>query len=126
MLTARPAFSGETTSDTVAAVLDREPDMRALPADTPTSVKHLLRRCLDKDLKQRLRDIGEARVELEALVAAPPRHSRPTYRGVGVSGVALLVVAAGIGTFYLTRPSAPVTSPSEYTQLTNFTDSAVA
>ena len=43
--------------------------MRALPADTPTSVKHLLRRCLDKDLKQRLRDIGEARVELEALVA---------------------------------------------------------
>jgi len=126
MLTAQPAFPGETISDTIAAVLDREPDVRALPADTPTSVKHLLRRCLDKDLKQRLRDIGEARVELEALVAAPRRHSRPTYRGVGLNVVALLVVAAGIGVFYSTRPSAPVTSPSEYTQLTNFTDSAVA
>ena len=126
MLTAQPAFPGETTSDTIAAVLDREPDVRALPADTPTSVKHLLRRCLDKDLKQRLRDIGEARVELEALVAAPPRRSRPTSRGVWVSIAALLVVAAGIGVFYSTRPSAPVTSPSEYTQLTNFTDSAVA
>jgi eukaryotic-like serine/threonine-protein kinase len=126
MLTAQPAFPGDTISDTIAAVLDREPDMRALPADTPTSVKHLLRRCLDKDLKQRLRDIGEARVELEALVAAPPRHSRPTYRGVGLNVLALLVVAAGIGVFYSTRPSTPVTSPSEYTQLTNFTDSAVA
>ena len=126
MLTAQPAFPGETISDTLAAVLDREPDVRALPADTPTSVKHLLRRCLDKDLKQRLRDIGEARVELEALVAAPPRHSRPTYRGVGLNVLALLVVAAGIGVFYSTRPSVPVTSPSEYTQLTNFSDSATA
>ena len=125
-LTAQPAFPGDTISDTIAAVLDREPDVRALPIGTPTSVKHLLRRCLDKDLKQRLRDIGQARVELEALVAAPPRHSRPTYRGVGLNVVALLVVAAGIGVFYSRRPSAPVTSPSEYTQLTNFTDSAVA
>jgi Tol biopolymer transport system component len=125
-VTAQPAFPGDTISDTIAAVLDHEPDMRALPADFPTTVKHLLRRCLDKDFKQRLRDIGEARVELEALVAAPPRHSRPTYRRVGLNVLALLVVAAGIGVFYSTRPSAPVTSPSEYTQLTNFTDSAVA
>ena len=122
----RAAFAGDTISDTIAAILEREPDVRALPADTPTSVRHLLRRCLDKDLKQRLRDIGEARVELEALVAAPPRHSRPTYRGVGLNVLALMLVAAGIGVFYTTRPSAPVTSPSEYTQLTNFTDSAVA
>ena len=76
MLTAQPAFPGETTSDTIAAVLDREPDVRALPADTPTSVKHLLRRCLDKDLKQRLRDIGEARVD--------SRHSLPRLRAVRV------------------------------------------
>ena len=124
MLTAQPAFRGETISGTIAAVLDREPDVRALPADTPSSVKQLLRRCLDKDWKQRLSDIAEARVELEALVAAPPRHSRPTYRSVGLNVLALLVVAAGL--FYSTRPSAPVTSPSEYTQLTNFPDSATA
>ena len=81
---------------------------------------------LDKDLKQRLRDIGEARVELGAPVAAPPCHSRPTYCGGRADVLALMLVAAGIGVFYTTRPSAPVTSPSEYTQLTNFTDSAVA
>ena len=126
MLTAQPAFRGETMSDTIAAVLDREPDVRVLPADTPSSVKQLLRRCLDKDLKQRLRDIGEARVELEAIAAAPARRSRRAYRAVGLNVLALLVVAAGIGVFYSTRPSAPVTSPSEYTQLTNFTDSATA
>jgi serine/threonine protein kinase len=125
MLTAQRAFPGETISDTIAAVLDREPDVRALPADTPTSVRHLLRRCLDKSLQQRLGDIADARVELEALVA-PPRNSRPAYRVAGLNVLALLVAAAGIGVFYSTRPPAPVTSPSEYTQLTNFTDSATA
>ena len=124
-LTGRVAFAGDTVSDTIAAILEREPDWQALPAATPPSVRHLLRRCLVKDLQQRLRDIGDARVELEALAAAPPRHSRPTYRAVGLNVLALLVFAA-VGVFYSTRPSAPVTSPSEYTQLTNFTDSAVA
>ena len=49
MLTGRTAFPGETVSDTLAAVLEREPDWNALPADTPSSVRRLLRRCLEKD-----------------------------------------------------------------------------
>ena len=64
MLTARQAFAGATVSDTIAAVLEREPDWSALPAGTPPSIRRLLRRCLDKDVRGRLRDIGDARIEI--------------------------------------------------------------
>ena len=49
MLTGRAAFSGETLSDTLAAIVGREPDWSALPATTPASVRRLLQRCLEKD-----------------------------------------------------------------------------
>ena len=66
LLTARSAFAGATIADTLAAVVGREPDWSALPPETPTSVRQLLRRCLEKDRKRRLRDIGDAILELEA------------------------------------------------------------
>ena len=69
MLSGRRPFDGETISDTLAAVLARDPDWSALPATTPASVRHLLSRCLEKDPKRRLRDIGDARLELEELLA---------------------------------------------------------
>ena len=62
MLTGRKAFDGETVSDTIAAILEREPDWRALPAATPTSVRHLLRRCLEKDSSRRLARYRRRRV----------------------------------------------------------------
>ena len=65
LLTGRMAFAGQTVSDTIAAILDREPDWTALPASTPVSIRRLLQRCLEKDLKRRLRDIGDARAEVE-------------------------------------------------------------
>ena len=65
MLTGRKAFTGETMSDTIAAILDRDPDWAALPAATPPSVRRLLSRCLLKDAKQRLRDIGDTRADIE-------------------------------------------------------------
>ncbi len=64
MLTGRRLFAGEETSDVLAAVLRQEIDWTALPAATPTRLRHLLERCLDRDVKNRLRDIGEARVAL--------------------------------------------------------------
>jgi Tol biopolymer transport system component len=70
MLTGRTAFRGETASDTIAAILNLEPDWRALPESTPTPVRTLLQRCLEKDPRRRLRDIGDARIELDALVAS--------------------------------------------------------
>jgi serine/threonine protein kinase len=63
MLSGRRAFAGETRSDTVVAILEREPDWHALPPLTPPHVRQLLRRCLEKDLKHRLRDIGDAAIE---------------------------------------------------------------
>jgi serine/threonine-protein kinase len=65
MLTGRLAFHGDTISDTVAAVLTRELDWRAMPPATPESVRGLLRRCLDREPRRRLQAIGEARVVLE-------------------------------------------------------------
>jgi len=65
MLTGRAAFGGETLSDTIAAILEREPDWSALPPATPRSIRRLLRRCLEKDLKRRLRDIGDACTDLD-------------------------------------------------------------
>jgi Tol biopolymer transport system component len=63
-LSGKKAFEGESVSDTLAAVMKLEPDWNALPHEVPVSIHKLLRRCLTKDRKQRLRDIGEARIVL--------------------------------------------------------------
>ena len=66
MLTGRRPFDGETVTDVLSAIVSREPDWSSIPAGLPGPVAHLLRRCLEKDPRQRLRDIGEARLILEA------------------------------------------------------------
>jgi len=65
LLIGRRTFQGETTSDTLAAVLKTDPNWDALPAGVPAGIRRLLRRCLEKDPKLRLRDIGEARIAIE-------------------------------------------------------------
>jgi serine/threonine-protein kinase len=65
MLSGQRAFEGDGMSDTLAAVLRQDVDWTALPASTPGPVRRLLARCLDRDLRRRLRDIGEARIVLE-------------------------------------------------------------
>lgn len=72
MLTGKPAFTGETISDTLAAVIRAEPDWSVLPGNVPASIVQLVRRCLTKDPTQRLRDIGEARVALDAAISGTP------------------------------------------------------
>jgi hypothetical protein len=74
MLTGRRLFAGETVSDTLAAVLKTDPDWTRLPAATPASVRQLLKRCLERDPRARLRDSGEARVILEG--PAPDAEAR--------------------------------------------------
>ncbi|TMQ68034.1 MAG: hypothetical protein E6K81_16805, partial [Candidatus Eisenbacteria bacterium] len=69
-LTGRPVFSGETVSDLVAHILQTEPDWKALPAITPPAVRRLLERCLRKDARERLRDIGDARIEMDEMLSA--------------------------------------------------------
>ncbi len=129
MLTGRVAFMGATVSDTIAAVLGSEPEWDALPRGTPASVRLLLQRCLDKDPKRRLRDLGDVRFEIddgESHAATGTRRPGPAYRAVLPMVLTFLVLAVGAGLFYLVKPTPQVTSPSEYVQLTNFTDSATA
>ena len=70
-LTGKMAFPGETFSDTLAHILKGEPDWSKLPLSTPTSIKALLRRCLQKELKSRLRYIGDARIEMDEAESPP-------------------------------------------------------
>ena len=71
MLTGRQAFPAETISDAIAGILALEPDWQALPVSTPEKVRDLLRRCWQKDPQRRLRDIGDARLEIEEALAHP-------------------------------------------------------
>src|SRR5213594_397684 len=71
LLTGKQAFGGETVTDTLAAVLKTEPDWNRLAAATPASIRVLLRRCLQKDLKRRLRDASDARIEIQDALEAP-------------------------------------------------------
>src|SRR6185436_10264235 len=68
-LAGRPAFSGETVSDLIARILERDPDWSALPAGSPPRVREILRRCLRKEAEARPRDIRDVRLELEEVAS---------------------------------------------------------
>ena len=104
MLTGRGAFAGETTTDVLAAILNSDPDWSALPPALPPSVHRLLRRCLEKNPRNRLRDIGDARLELRSTSTdpTPPLASRETRIGRGLLWFAAgAAVAAAILSIYL-------------------------
>jgi serine/threonine protein kinase/Tol biopolymer transport system component len=103
MLTGRVTFPGDTASDSIAKILEREPDWPALPAATPASIRRLLLRCLAKDPKHRLRDIGDVRLEIDAIDEVLPaenetvealaqKRSRTTW----VPWIALAVLGAAV------------------------------
>ena len=122
ILTGRRAFEGEEISDVLAAVLRQDINWTALPADTPPRLRRLLERCLDRDHRQRLRDIGEARVEIAKIesgssdvsvnaasgstMATVPLPLPLWRRGLPVAlGLALAVFAAAAA--WTLKPSAP-------------------
>jgi len=77
MLTGRRMYDGETAAETLARVIERDPDLNALPASTPPAVRQLLERCLTKDPRSRLQAIGEARIVLGRAIAEPDAAARP-------------------------------------------------
>ena len=95
ILTGQRAFPGTTLSDTIAATLDRQPDWHALPAATPPSVTRLLQHCLEKDPRRRLRDIGDARIELEQAITGS--QVAPVARATGRRQLAWTIGALAIG-----------------------------
>jgi hypothetical protein len=101
MLAGQRAFvSGETTSDTLAGVLTRDPDWPALPPDTPLRIRRLLELCLRKDVRKRLRDIGDAHIEIVDTgsdpIATPAVDTRvpSRRREYAFAGIALIFAAA--------------------------------
>jgi hypothetical protein len=104
MLTGRRAFAGQSTVDVLASVLEHQPDLHVLPPDTPPAIRRLLRRALSKDLRTRLRDMGDARLEINDALASvedvPPDHRMaPAARAPLLYGVAALAAVAVAAAF---------------------------
>jgi eukaryotic-like serine/threonine-protein kinase len=124
MLTGLGAFTGETISDTLASVIRAEPEWSFLPACVPPRIRELLRLCLQKDSKQRLQAIGDARITVEAVLAGAldvasftsPAHAHltPRERITWITVVALLTLASmwfGVGYFSRApKPTQPIIS----------------
>ena len=113
MLTARRAFDAADVTDTIVAVLSKEPDWQMLPASA-AAVRPLLSRCLRKDVKQRLQAIGDARIQIEDLLDGPleqPADRRtsapPRTWALAAAAIAGAIVAGGAVAWILARP-APV------------------
>ncbi len=116
MLTGQRLFAGKTISHVLAKVLEREVDFTALPTTTPAALQRLLRRCLDKDPKHRLRDAAEAVVHLEEAATAPADDSSVAAVAASqpagwrqalpwVAGTVLGSLITGVAVWSLTRPA---------------------
>jgi serine/threonine-protein kinase len=123
MLTGKRLFHGETVSDTLAAVLTRDPDWSLLPAETPPRIRELLRRCLTRDPHERLRDIGDARLELgrapSAAPGAEPLHRpRPLWKAlVLASAISFAAGAVVVGSVGLGARHEPLVKPRPISRL---------
>jgi eukaryotic-like serine/threonine-protein kinase len=125
LLSGRRAFTGETATDVLANILTTEPDWNALPADTPARIRDLLLRCLQKDPARRVRDVGDARIEIEETLAQNGAQSRvrsgpsrpisepitppppaPRRRSVVPIAAVLLIGVAAFGIWSVLRPRA--------------------
>jgi serine/threonine-protein kinase len=120
MLTGRRMYEGETAAETLARIIEREPDLSALPPVTPAAVRTLLERCLTKDPRTRLQAIGEARILVDRAIAAPhaadarasltePRRTRTSVVAWSVAGVLAVALVAAL---VLWAPWRQATPPS--------------
>ena len=117
MLTGRKAFDRETVADTTAAILEREPNWRMLPATTPITVRRLLQRCLEKDVNKRLRDLGDACLELDDAIGRFGSRSFPRrlfefgreQRWAAVAAIISVSIALLVGLSWRTWGSSPGT-----------------
>jgi eukaryotic-like serine/threonine-protein kinase len=124
MLTGKKAFDGDAVTETLAAVLKNEPDWSLLPAATPMRVRVLLQRCLQKDPKQRLRDIGDARISLDEVLSGAPNPmaavwaangSQPRSLWLAWSVAAVFIVAfCAVVLIHLRGRSAEQTDPMRF------------
>jgi len=116
LLTGRQAFHGDTLSDMIGSILEKEPDWQALPPSTPGKIRDLVRRCLQKDKNLRLQAAGDARIEINEALAAPATISSEVLQVRGrtiwlwalIAGLTCVVVAAIVGFAVWNLKPAPV------------------
>ncbi len=128
LLTGRRAFPGETLPDTLAAIIGRGPSWDVLPAATPPSVVRLLQRCLEKDSRRRLRDIGDARTDIDDALSGAAAQTVPTtvlpVRSRLAWSVAALLFVALVGTLALgwrLLPRAPAETAPAFSRIARLT-----
>jgi Tol biopolymer transport system component len=138
MATRVQPFDGSTSAVIFEALLNRAPvPVRERNPKVSPELERIIGRLLEKDRETRYQSAADVRADLRrverdsssgAVAAVTPRPAsrRPAYLAVGLIVLALVLVTGGVGLFYLAKPLVPVTSPSEYTQITGFTDSATA
>jgi len=112
MLSGRIAFGAETVPDTVVKVLSLEPDLQQLPRGTPTGIVSLLKRCLQKDPARRLRDIADARLQIDEIASGPVADAadvrRSSMRWALVGWIVAAFAVATLATVVALRPAAPI------------------
>jgi Tol biopolymer transport system component len=128
MLTGQKAFSGPTSTDTIAAIIEREPDWATLPSTTPAEIQRLLRRCLAKNPKRRTRDAGDLGLDLETAIerlghlehVVAPRERRGWMASLAFGVLALAAAAA----FLLWRPPSQALNALATGNMTRITSDA--
>jgi eukaryotic-like serine/threonine-protein kinase len=98
MLAGRPPFGGHDTAEILAAVIQKDPDWSVLPEEIPAAVKSVIGRCLEKNPRDRLRDMGDARLELRSIPARAERTQGVPTRSVRATGIAATAFVLGLGT----------------------------
>jgi Tol biopolymer transport system component len=126
MLTGHQAFEGEDAQDILSRVLQREPDWSKLPSSLPPRVMEVLRGCLEKDVKNRRRDMGDVRIDLEhalkepktePLLPASADEKRPRrWVGLAIASAVAVVLGLAAGTYFHRSPA--VETPGPITRLT--------
>jgi serine/threonine-protein kinase len=137
LLTGKRLFGGDTVTEVIASVIKDAPSLEALPAGTPPALRQLLARCLHRDPKMRLRDIGEARILLAsadaaAVSASSAQLARPAapsgFRTFFLAGGALVLAAVTAAVAWYAKPAATTTPVRrfDFPELANAADFAVS
>ncbi|MGD8500562.1 MAG: protein kinase, partial [Phycisphaerales bacterium] len=105
MLTGKLPFEGETATDTLARIIEREPDWKPLPHETPANIRELLQRCLEKEPERRLGDIRDAAIEIGETLSSPPVTMPLKLRRMAIiiGAVAFGIILSGIALRFIPR-----------------------